>query len=81
MIWPHAETRSQWIMVHTASLDEPENFAPSSHLGIESQMPWHDIHDDLPRGSCEDSPEIANAWESAGVNLSDYPRNVNVSKK
>jgi len=81
MSWPHAETRGQWVFVHTASLDEPENFAPSSHLGIESQMTWHDIHDDFPRARCEDSPEIVEAWESAGVNLSDYPRNVNVSKK
>ncbi len=81
MTWSRGETRGEWIFVHTASLDEPENFAPSSHLGIESQMPWHDIHDDFPRRRCQDSPEIAEAWDSAGISISDYPRNVNVSKK
>lgn len=27
------------------------------------------------------SPQIVEAWESAGVKISDYPRNVNVSEK
>jgi hypothetical protein len=37
MNWSRGETRGDWIFVHTASLDEPENFAPSSHLGIGRQ--------------------------------------------
>ena len=81
MRWTRGETRGEWIFVHTASLDKPENFAPSSHLGIESQMPWHDINDDLSRGRCDDSQDIAEAWDSAGVGISDYPRNVNLSEK
>lgn len=80
MTWLHRERR-EWIFVHTGSLDEPENFAPDSHLGIESQMPWHDINDGLPRQRCEESAQIVEAWESAGVKLTEYPRNVNVSKK
>lgn len=71
----------EWIYVKTTTLDHPENFAPNSHLGIESQMPWHDIHDDLPRLRCEDSPELVEAWDSVGVSNSDAPRNVNVSNK
>jgi class 3 adenylate cyclase len=56
-----------WIVVHVSSLDNPEDFPPTWHLGVESQMPWADIYDDLPRVRCEDSPAIVEAWESVGV--------------
>lgn len=72
---------SEWVYVQTTTLDHPEAFAPVSHLGIESQMPWHNIHDDLPRRKCDDTPEIAEAWEAAGVSRSDPPRNVSVANK
>jgi adenylate cyclase len=58
---------SDWIVVHVSSLDNPEDFPPTWHLGVESQMPWADMHDDLPRVRCEDSPAIVEAWESVGV--------------
>ncbi len=48
-------------------LDNPEEFTPSYHAGIESQMPWLDINDDLPRSRIEDSPELRKAWEYHGV--------------
>ncbi len=72
---------AEWVYVQTVSLDNPEDFAPASHMGIESQMPWHDIHDDLPRQRCEDSPELVAAWESVGVSSSDFPRCINISAK
>ena len=80
MTWYHSE-RFEWIFVHTSSLDVPQNFAPDSHVGIESQMPWHDIHDDLSRQRCEDSPQLVEAWEAAGVRITEYPRSINVTKK
>ncbi len=58
---------SDWIVVHVSSLDNPEDFPPTWHLGVESQMPWADIYDDLPRVRCEDSPAIVEAWESVGI--------------
>ncbi|MEJ2178162.1 MAG: adenylate/guanylate cyclase domain-containing protein [Gammaproteobacteria bacterium] len=79
MTWPHAESRQDWIFVHTVSLDEPQKFPPNSHTGMESCLPWHDIHDHLPRTHCEESPQLVEAWEAAGVKISDYPRSVNVS--
>ena len=77
MRWPDWD----WIYVKTTALDQPENFAPTSHFGIESQVPWHDVHDDLPRVRCEDSRELVEAWEAAGVSISDPPRCINVSNK
>jgi class 3 adenylate cyclase len=58
---------SGWIAVRVASLDNPQDFPPTWHVGVESQMPWADINDNLPRVRTEDSPGIAEAWESAGV--------------
>ena len=58
-------SNAHWVLL--ASLDEPENFVPSWHLGIESQMPWLDVHDDLPRVRCKDSPSIVASWKSVGL--------------
>jgi len=55
---------TKWIMVFTASLDEPEKYPPTYHLGIESTMPWLDINDDLPRTMCQDSPSLIEAYKS-----------------
>ena len=72
---------SEWMLVFTTSLDNPEDFAPTGHWGVESQMPWLDVHDDLPRICYEDDPEMVEAWESVGVSSSDPPRSVRVSHK
>jgi class 3 adenylate cyclase len=53
---------TEWVMIWTASLDEPEKFPPTYHLGIESTMPWLNIHDDLPRTRCKDSPSLVQAY-------------------
>lgn len=55
---------TKWTMIFTASLDEPEKFPPTYHLGIESTMPWLDIHDDLPRTMCKDSPSLVEAYKA-----------------
>ncbi|MDH3740603.1 MAG: GFA family protein [Hyphomicrobiales bacterium] len=57
---------TKWIMVFTASLDEPEKFPPTYHLGIESSMPWLNIHDELSRTMCKDSPSLIEAYKSVG---------------
>jgi class 3 adenylate cyclase len=60
---------TKWIMVFTASLDEPEKFPPTYHLGIESTMPWLNIHDDLPRTMCKDSPSLVEAYRTVGEEI------------
>jgi hypothetical protein len=40
------------------TLDHPEEWPPNeSHSGVESQIPWDIIHDDLPRWRTEDDPD------------------------
>jgi hypothetical protein len=62
---------SEWIDVTVASLDNPGDFPPTWHLGVESQMPWADISDDLPRVRCDDSPALVEAWKSIGMSSPD----------
>ena len=61
---------TEWILIFTASFDEPENFAPTYHLGIESAMPWLTVQDDLPRTRCKDSPSLIDAYGSVGQEVS-----------
>lgn len=68
--------RSEYVGIKTATLDNPEEFAPTCHLGIESKLSWLDIHDDLPRTRSDDSPELQRRWEAAGAsNLDDWKPN------
>ena len=60
---------TKWTMVFTASLDEPERYPHTYHLGIESTMPWLDIHDDFPRTRCKDSPSLVDAYRSVGLDV------------
>ena len=38
-----------WVAVPSGSFDQPERFPMREHCGIESQIPWLKIEDDLPR--------------------------------
>jgi len=56
------EQWTRWVLIFTASLDYPENFPPTYHLGVESALPWLEVHDALPRTRCEDSPSLIQAY-------------------
>ena len=44
--------------VMAGTLDHPEEWPPNEHVGIESQVPWLVIHDDLPRTRTDESPDF-----------------------
>ena len=58
---------ADYLVVTTMSLDNPEDYAPSWHGCVESQMPWLQIHDDLPRKRGEEAPLLVKAWSSVEV--------------
>ena len=58
---------NNYLVITTTCLDDPEHYAPTWHGGIESQLPWFHIQDELPRKRCTESPLLHQAWESAGV--------------
>ena len=59
--------KAAFMAIFTPSLDDAKNFAPAAHSGIESQMPWIDILDDLPRTQTSESRVLQEAWSSVGL--------------
>lgn len=59
--------KAAFLVLFTACLDHPEDFAPGVHGGMESKMPWLEIFDELPRSTCAESRSLQQAWESVGL--------------
>jgi adenylate cyclase len=57
---------TKWVVVTTGSFDEPEKYPPTYHLGVESQLSWVKLVDDLPKTTCRDSPSLVEAYKSVG---------------
>ena len=55
------------LAVFAATLDHPEDFAPTYHACIDSKMPWLEIHDDLPRKTTLEFDNIRKRWEAVGI--------------
>ncbi len=55
------------LVIFTTSLDNPQDYAPAAHNGMESRVSWFDILDDLPRTRSEDSRVLQEAWSSVGL--------------
>ncbi len=47
---------SDRVFATIGSLDHPEDWPPSVHWGVESQIPWLTIDDGLPRKRTEEDP-------------------------
>ncbi len=60
-------TPANYFVLATTCLDNPEDYAPTWHQGVESQLPWLEVQDSLPRTRCEESPMLRKAWGSMGV--------------
>ena len=66
LIWrSRSAEHPEWTNLGVGCLDHPEHFVPASHEGVESQLPWFNIDDDLSRRRCEDDPELVAAWAAA----------------
>jgi hypothetical protein len=52
-----AYLQSDWIAIAIGSLDRPDAVRPETHWGIESQVSWLALHDNLPRKPIEGDPE------------------------
>jgi class 3 adenylate cyclase len=68
---PKVEEWSDLITIQLGSLDHPENIVPTWHGGIESQMPWFNVHDNLPRVRTQDQPDVVEAWASFDLPVPD----------
>jgi class 3 adenylate cyclase len=68
VIWKGLKPKpANYTVIATTCLDNPEDYAPAWHQSVESQLPWLDIQDHLPRTRCEESPMLRSAWASMGT--------------
>ncbi len=65
--------RAEWTVVWAGSLDHPERAVPTEHLCVESQLPWFEVADKLPRKRSEDYPDLIDAWAGAGLSHDGKP--------
>ncbi len=61
-----ADTSDCFYVIRLATVDNPGVYPPTSHFGVESQLPWLDINDDLPRLRTEDDPGLSARWTAVG---------------
>ena len=62
----YAPDESDWFPIRLATMDNPADFPPTVHYGVESQLPWLDINDDLPRIRTDDDSEMQRRWTAVG---------------
>ena len=68
VVWRSLKPKpANYIVIATTCLENPEDYAPTWHQGVESQLPWLEIQDSLPRTRCEESPALRKSWESMDV--------------
>lgn len=62
----YAPDEADYYSIRLATMDNPADFPPTMHYGVESQVPWLDINDDLPRIRGEDDRELQRRWIAVG---------------
>ena len=66
LVWKHVGSkRPEWTNLSIGCLDHPEKARPVVHQCVESQLPWYQFDDGLPRQTSEDIPELVAAWKAA----------------
>lgn len=62
----YAPDEAEYYAIRLGGIDNPADFPPRAHYGVESQLPWLDINDDLPRIRTDDDPEMPRRWAAVG---------------
>jgi class 3 adenylate cyclase len=63
----YAPDEADYFSMRLATMDNPADFPPTVHYGVESQIPWLDINDDLPRMRATDDPGLQKRWIAVGL--------------
>jgi len=61
LIW-EAPNKPEWTNLTAGSLDHPEEIVPSEHICVESQLPWFQLDDNLPRTRSDEDADLMAAW-------------------
>ncbi len=65
---------TEFYSIRLATLDNPEDFPPTCHFGVENRIPWLSIEDDLPRIRTEEDAVLSERWAAAGEDKGGPPR-------
>ena len=63
----YAPDPSEILAILAASLDHPEDYAPTRHVCIEGKLPWVDMHDSLPRTRSDEAEHLRRRWAAVGL--------------
>ena len=64
--WHVAEEKgAEGVWLSLGNFDDPSAFTPEYHYGVESQLPWVQFDDGLPRYRCDEDPDLAAAFAAA----------------
>ncbi len=67
------EMNSGNVWVSLGTLDEPEQFKPTYHYAVETEMFW--LHEDLPRIRLDEDADFAAALRSTDIRDSSLEKN------
>ena len=62
----YAPDEGDYYSIRLGAMDNLADFPPTAHYGVESQVPWLDINDNLPRIRTDDDPEMQRRWAAVG---------------
>ncbi len=62
----YAPDESAYYAIRLGAMDNPADFPPTFHWGVENQLPWLDINDDLPRIRSDEDLETQRRWAAVG---------------
>lgn len=62
----YTPVESAYYAIRLGSMDNPKDFPPTFHWGVENRLPWLDINDELPRIRSDQDAEIQARWKAVG---------------
>jgi hypothetical protein len=59
IVWQASRPEDDWLTnIHVGSLDNPSEARPSSHIFVNTQLPWYQLSEELPKFAEEDLDEL-----------------------
>ena len=70
-MWQAEREEDDWgTNIHVGSLDNPADARPSSHIYVNTQLPWYQLCEDLPKFGEEDEDAMMEfIKEERGIEL------------
>ena len=68
LVWQPLDPQNDWLTnVDVGSLDNPGEVKPSTHIFVDTQLPWYRIDEDLPKFSEAEVEAMLSVWKQERV--------------